>query len=72
MSRGPRWQYLTIDLADLPTRTAEVDLLNDAGADGWKLVCLSSNNVAYLRRSVEDPADAPDDRLRRRRQRGVG
>jgi hypothetical protein len=28
------WEYCTIDLNDLPRKTAEIDLLNDAGADG--------------------------------------
>ena len=64
-----RWRYMTIDLANLRARTNEIDVLNEAGADGWELICVSCNNIAYLRR-VEDPADAPDDRLQR--QRGVG
>jgi hypothetical protein len=66
-----RWEYLTIDLAYLPARTAEIDLLNDAGANGWELICVTCNNIAYLRRCVDDPANAPDVRPTRRRQRDV-
>jgi hypothetical protein len=29
-----RWQYTTIDLAYLPARKADIDLLNEAGAQG--------------------------------------
>ena len=73
MSMGrpmPRWQYLSIDLANLPPLTDELDLLDEAGEVGWELVTINTNNVAYLRRAV-DQANAPDDR-RRRRQGGVG
>jgi DNA-binding protein H-NS len=28
--------------------------LLDAGASGWELVTLTANNVAYLKRSIED------------------
>jgi hypothetical protein len=34
----------------LPRKTEEIDLLNDVGADGWELVSIMSNKVAYLKR----------------------
>jgi hypothetical protein len=73
MTRGhmARWEYLTIDLAYLPARTGEVDVLNDAGGQGWELIAFMTNHVAYLRRQVDNPADAPARPTRRRRQ-GVG
>jgi hypothetical protein len=66
-----RWEYLTIDLANLPAKADEVDLLNDAGKKGWELIAIVSNHVAYLRRQV-NPTDAPDDCSTRRRRQGVG
>jgi len=51
----PKWEYLVIDLSDLPRRTGEMDLLNDAGVNGWELVSLTSNNKAYLKRQVAEP-----------------
>jgi hypothetical protein len=74
MTRGhmARWEYLMIDLAYLAARTGEVDVLNDAGGQGWQLVAIMTNHVAYLRRQVENPADAPAERPTRRRRQGVG
>jgi hypothetical protein len=66
----PRWQYLSIDLANLPRWTDELDLLNEAGEVGWELILITSNNIAYLRRAVDAEANAQDDR--RERQGGVG
>jgi hypothetical protein len=53
-----RWEYLTIDLAYLPARTGEVDLLNDAGGQGWELITIMSNHVAYMRRPIDDRSRA--------------
>jgi hypothetical protein len=52
----PKWEYLVIDLSDLPRRTGEMDLLNDAGVNGWELVGITSNNKAYLKRQVAEPS----------------
>jgi len=68
----PRWQYLSIDLANLPRWTDELDLLNEAGEVGWELMTITTNNVAYLRRAVDAPASAPDDRRVRRGRGSVG
>jgi hypothetical protein len=45
-----QWEYHKIDLNDLPRRTNDMDLLNDAGRNGWELVILSQNAIAYLKR----------------------
>jgi hypothetical protein len=56
----PQWRYCAIDLNDLPRGSDEIDLLNAAGADGWELVTIKCNNIALLKRQIEDLADAPD------------
>jgi hypothetical protein len=48
----PEWEYITLDLSDLPRRTTVLDLLNDAGKQGWELVFITSNNIAYLKRQL--------------------
>ncbi len=50
------WEYLRIDLNDLPRRTEDIDLLNDAGKNGWELVGVTGYNVAFLKRSTAPPA----------------
>jgi hypothetical protein len=62
----PRWQYRAIDLNDLPRGSDEIDVLNAAGADGWELVAIAGNRIAYMKRQTEDPADAPDAAPRRK------
>jgi hypothetical protein len=48
----PQWEYTTVDLSKLSPRTSEIDLLNDAGEQGWELVTIVINGVAYLKRQV--------------------
>jgi hypothetical protein len=52
----PKWEYLVIDLSDLPRKTDEIDLLNDAGVNGWELVGITTNNKAYLKRQFAEPS----------------
>jgi hypothetical protein len=40
---------------DLPRGTDEIDVLNDAGEEGWELVAIAANNVAYLKRQIARP-----------------
>jgi hypothetical protein len=54
----PRWQYRRIDLNDLPTGTDDIMILKEAGAEGWELVAIISNRIAYLKRQLPDPAPA--------------
>lgn len=46
------WEYQKIDLNQLPRKTDEIEALCDAGAEGWELVAILANNVAYLKRQV--------------------
>ena len=52
------WDYRKIDLNQYRPRGDELDLLNAAGGEGWELVGISSNNMAYLKREVEKVATA--------------
>jgi hypothetical protein len=58
---GPmhEWQYRKVDLNDLPRRVEDIDLLNDAGAEGWEIVTITANHIAYLKRQVERPTRTP-------------
>jgi hypothetical protein len=47
-----QWDYRKINLNDVPRKTEDVDLLNDAGEQGWELVSITANNIAYLKRQV--------------------
>jgi hypothetical protein len=62
------WEYITINLADLPFKTRPVDLLDNAGKSGWELIAITSNNVAYMKRPVEQPLPTATTR----RKRSVG
>jgi hypothetical protein len=44
----PEWEYRTLDLNDLPRKTEVVDVLNNAGENGWELVTITPNQIAYL------------------------
>jgi hypothetical protein len=46
-ARCPVWEYRQIDLNDLPRKAAEVDVLNELGAQGWELVGIMDNHVAW-------------------------
>jgi hypothetical protein len=59
-----QWEYRRIDLSDLPFRTEVADLLNDAGKDGWELIDISVNNLAYFKRPIPEQ---PQPRAARRR-----
>jgi hypothetical protein len=48
----PEWEYITVNLSDLPRKTSELDVLNDAGEKGWELIAITSNNIAYLKRPI--------------------
>jgi hypothetical protein len=53
------WEYIKIDLNDLPRNTRGIDLLNGAGKEGWELVALTSNNIAFLKRPVRRRTSRP-------------
>jgi hypothetical protein len=45
---GVTWEYTTINLYELPLATLASDVLNDAGKEGWELVAITSNGMAYF------------------------
>jgi len=48
------WEYRKIDLNQQHPRRDDLDLLNVAGGEGWELVGIMNNNIAYLKRPQED------------------
>ena len=54
-----------MDLNHLPVKTEDIDLLCDVGKEGWELVLISANNIAYLKRRLEEPAAASAPRGKR-------
>ena len=46
------WEYRKIDLGDLPRETTDLDLLAKAGDDGWELIVIIINNMAYLKQPI--------------------
>jgi hypothetical protein len=47
-----QWEYRKIDLNDVPRRGLDVDVLNQLGRDGWEIVAVMDNGMAYLKRPV--------------------
>ena len=56
----PEWEYRKIDLNERPRMTDEIHLLGDAGKNGWELVQITANSIAYLKRRVEYPASTQE------------
>ena len=56
----PVWEYRIIRLNEAPPRRDSIDLLNAAGEEGWELVDITSNNLAYLKRPVDDEVEYLD------------
>jgi len=55
-----RWEYRKIPLNDVRPTVDDIDVLNDAGDNGWELVGITTNNVAYLKRPIDEPVpEAP-------------
>ena len=46
--------HVLLDLCNIPIKVKVIDVLNDAGRDGWEMVALTPNNAAYL---IPTPAD---------------
>ena len=70
----PQYEYKTINLSDTRKRWTEIDLLNEAGADGWRVIHITATGVAYLERMISDPtrAEAPRARATRGGRGGAG
>jgi hypothetical protein len=54
----PRLEYLRLDLSNHAPKESEMDVLAEAGRDGWQLICLSIHGFAYMMRSLEDGPEA--------------
>jgi hypothetical protein len=52
MTQREQCEYRTLDLNDLPRKTDELDFLNGAGDDGWELVAITVNRIAFFKRQV--------------------
>jgi hypothetical protein len=48
----PQWEYRKINLNDAPRKTDNVDVLMDAGDEGWELIAITPNNIANLERLI--------------------
>jgi len=55
----PEWEYNRINLNEVPRRTDDIDMLNDAGKEGWELVTITTNNIALLKRQIGEPVRVP-------------
>jgi hypothetical protein len=53
-----QWEHRKIDLNNAPRKADDIDLLNDAGNDGWELIVITPNNIAYMKRELETIAPA--------------
>jgi hypothetical protein len=51
----PEWEYRKIDLNDPPREATDLDLLEKAGEDGWELVVITVNYIAYFKRPIAKP-----------------
>ena len=47
-----QWEYCKIDLTAVPRQSTDIDVLNQLGKDGWELVNVLANHVAYLKRPL--------------------
>jgi hypothetical protein len=47
-----QWEYAKVDLNNVPSNKSDLDLLNDAGTDGWELVTVTVSNFAVMKRAV--------------------
>ena len=50
------WQYDKIDLNGTRQREDDVDMLNYVGKQGWELVHITNNSIAYLKRAIPNQA----------------
>ena len=46
------WEYRKVALNDHSRRSDDIDLLSALGEDGWELVTITTNNIAYLKRAM--------------------
>jgi hypothetical protein len=44
----------------LPRKTDDIDVLNDAGEEGWELIAITANNIALLEASARSTRPAQE------------
>ena len=49
-----KWEYTKIALNETRRGEDPLDVLLEAGKNGWELVTLTTNHVAYFKRPIED------------------
>jgi hypothetical protein len=49
------WEYQKVDLNVLTRTATDLDLLDKAGDEGWELVVITPNSIAYLKRPITKP-----------------
>jgi hypothetical protein len=54
-----RWEYKIVSLSETSRKERDIDVLADAGDDGWELVAVTPNNLAYLKRPADPPTSPP-------------
>lgn len=50
------WEYRKITLNDGSRKNGDVELLCQAGEERWELVAILDNNIAYLKRPLDEQA----------------
>jgi hypothetical protein len=55
-----QWNYRKINLNDVPRKTDDIDVLTDAGEQGWELIAITPHNIAYLKRPIAEHAPAEE------------
>jgi hypothetical protein len=45
-------EYRKLNLNEVRRRTDDIDALREAGTEGWELVSISVNSIAYLKREI--------------------
>jgi hypothetical protein len=50
------WEYLKLDLNSVSPRGDDIRLLNRAGSEGWELVSVTQQGIAFLKRAISEPA----------------
>ena len=59
------YEYRKLDLNPISAKLSDIDLLNEAGKDHWRLLFMNPNNIGYFIRDVPEP-EQPTRRARAR------
>ena len=47
-----KFEYEKVNLNYIPREGDDIDLLDELGKEGWELVGITANNIAYLKRQM--------------------